>query len=56
MHWASKRNHLEVVEYLLDIGASSETLNNDGKSPAYYTINKDIKILLKQGMNQFRIN
>ena len=48
LHWASKRNHINVVEYLVEIGAFFDNLNNDGKSAVYYTKNEEIqKILLK---------
>ena len=49
MHWASKRNLIKVVEYLLEIGAFSDVVNNDDKTPDFYTVNNDIKKLLKPG-------
>ncbi len=49
MHWASKRNHLNIVCYLLEIGASIENKNNDGKAPGYYTTDEKIKNLLVLG-------
>ena len=53
LHWASKRNHAQVVKYLLEVGASADILNNDNKTPDFYTKNIDIKKLMKPGRKFF---
>jgi len=51
LHWASKRNHEDIVSYLLEIGASIDNKNNNGKAPGFYTTNQKIKELLVLGFN-----
>ncbi|KAM8947408.1 ankyrin repeat domain-containing protein 40 [Pelodytes ibericus] len=46
LHWASKRNHIQVVSYLLELGADKYILTNKGEDPAQLTSKKDIKKVL----------
>lgn len=46
LHWACKRNHEQVVSFLLQKGADKNTTNKDGHSPAQLTSNEVIRKLL----------
>ncbi|XP_078240359.1 ankyrin repeat domain-containing protein 40 [Pogona vitticeps] len=46
LHWACKRNHPEVVAYLLDSGADTEILTVNGELAAHLTSKKEIKKIL----------
>ncbi|XP_044154643.1 ankyrin repeat domain-containing protein 40 [Bufo gargarizans] len=43
LHWASKRNHLRVVTYLLEAGADKEIFTSKGERAAQLTSRRDIK-------------
>ena len=49
MHWGAKQNNFELVKFLLDVGALSESLNKDGKTAAQLTKDYTIKNLLGCG-------
>jgi ankyrin repeat protein len=42
LHWAVKRNHADVVKYLLEIGASNDVFNAENKRPSDFA--KDISV------------
>ena len=46
LHWAVKKNHLDVVKFLLEKGASVEIKNNDGKTAANLSTDPLIRSLL----------
>ncbi|XP_059168968.1 ankyrin repeat domain-containing protein 40-like isoform X2 [Physella acuta] len=46
LHWASKRNHVNVVKYLLSKNADKSITNKDGNTPAQITSNEEIRQLL----------
>ena len=46
LHWASKRNHVNVVEYLISNGADVETTTNYGQKAADLSTNTKIVDLL----------
>ncbi|KAJ7315960.1 hypothetical protein JRQ81_002122 [Phrynocephalus forsythii] len=46
LHWACKRNHAEVVAYLLDSGADAEILSVNGELAAHLTSKKEIRKIL----------
>ncbi|KAF7247378.1 Ankyrin repeat domain-containing protein 40 [Varanus komodoensis] len=46
LHWACKRNHTQVVAYLLDSGVDKEILTVNGELAADLTSKKEIKSIL----------
>ncbi|XP_015266250.1 PREDICTED: ankyrin repeat domain-containing protein 40 isoform X2 [Gekko japonicus] len=46
LHWASKRNHAEVVSYLLSAGADKEILTVKEERPAQLTSKREIRKML----------
>ncbi|CAL1533531.1 unnamed protein product [Lymnaea stagnalis] len=46
LHWACKRNHVNVVQYLLGKGADKSSTNKEGHVPAQLTSNEEIWQLL----------
>ncbi|XP_042305871.1 ankyrin repeat domain-containing protein 40-like isoform X2 [Sceloporus undulatus] len=52
LHWACKRNHIEVVAYLLDSGANKEIFTVNGELAAHLTSKKEIRMLLGECDNQ----
>ncbi|KAH9490037.1 Ankyrin repeat domain-containing protein 40 [Bulinus truncatus] len=46
LHWACKRNHGKVVQYLLEKGADKSVLNNEGLTPDQLTSNDEIRLML----------
>ncbi|XP_053564440.1 ankyrin repeat domain-containing protein 40 [Bombina bombina] len=46
LHWACKRNHIQVVSYLLESGADKDMFTSKGEKPFELTSKKDIKKLL----------
>ncbi len=46
LHWAVKRNHIELVKYLLIHGASNDILNSDGRKPSFYAKETQLKRIL----------
>ncbi|XP_054833747.1 ankyrin repeat domain-containing protein 40-like isoform X2 [Eublepharis macularius] len=46
LHWACKRNHIQVVLYLLACGADKEIVTNEGDQAAYLTSKAEIKRML----------
>ena len=46
LHWASKRNHVEIVKHLLESGALPSITNHTGQLPANLTTSQDILNLL----------
>ncbi|XP_067403576.1 ankyrin repeat domain-containing protein 40 [Emydura macquarii macquarii] len=43
LHWACKRNHAQVVSYLLAAGADKEILTSKGEMPAQLTSKREIR-------------
>uniref|UniRef100_A0A8C0GY56 Ankyrin repeat domain 40 n=1 Tax=Chelonoidis abingdonii TaxID=106734 RepID=A0A8C0GY56_CHEAB len=43
LHWACKRNHAQVVSYLIESGADKEILTNKGEMPAQLTSKREIR-------------
>ena len=56
LHWASKNEHLEVVDVLLDNGASIDVLDNDGNSAAVLTKNSEIRKKISKAAEQDRLH
>uniref|UniRef100_A0A8D0L778 Ankyrin repeat domain 40 n=1 Tax=Sphenodon punctatus TaxID=8508 RepID=A0A8D0L778_SPHPU len=46
LHWACKRNHSQVVSYLLDSGADKEILAAKGEMPVQLTSRREIRKML----------
>ncbi|KAJ6660298.1 hypothetical protein lerEdw1_017721 [Lerista edwardsae] len=46
LHWACKRNHAQVVSYLLDAGADKEILTVKEEKPAQLTSKQEIRKML----------
>uniref|UniRef100_A0A7M4FS13 Ankyrin repeat domain 40 n=1 Tax=Crocodylus porosus TaxID=8502 RepID=A0A7M4FS13_CROPO len=46
LHWACKRNHAQVVSYLLDSGADKESLTRKGERPFQLTSKREIKKMM----------
>lgn len=46
LHWACKRNHMAVVQYLVEKGADKNVKNKDGHIPAQLTSNEEIRQIL----------
>ncbi|XP_024429009.2 ankyrin repeat domain-containing protein 40 [Desmodus rotundus] len=46
LHWACKRNHGQVVSYLLKSGADKEILTTKGEMPAQLTSRRDIRKIM----------
>ncbi|XP_069050541.1 ankyrin repeat domain-containing protein 40 isoform X1 [Lepisosteus oculatus] len=46
LHWACKRNHRQIVAYLLSSGADTEVLTSKGEKAAQLTSRRDIRKLL----------
>ncbi|XP_068923623.1 ankyrin repeat domain-containing protein 40 isoform X2 [Petaurus breviceps papuanus] len=46
LHWACKRNHGQVVSYLLNSGADKEILTTKGEMPVQLTSRKDIRKIM----------
>ncbi|KAK7492792.1 hypothetical protein BaRGS_00015930 [Batillaria attramentaria] len=46
LHWGAKRNHIAVVQYLLDKGADGSAVDNEGKTAVQLTSNSKIHALL----------
>ncbi|KYO31068.1 ankyrin repeat domain-containing protein 40 [Alligator mississippiensis] len=49
LHWACKRNHAQVVSYLLDSGADKESLTRKGERPFQLTSKREIKKMMGVG-------
>ncbi len=49
LHWAAKKNHAHVVEYLLSVGADPRVPNIQGKLAAELSTSDAVKKLLKFG-------
>ncbi|XP_053903143.1 ankyrin repeat domain-containing protein 40 isoform X1 [Malaclemys terrapin pileata] len=43
LHWACKRNHAQVVSYLIESGADKEILTSKGETPAQLTSKREIR-------------
>ena len=46
LHWACKRNHEQIVAYLLGSGADKEILTSKGELAVQLTSKRDIRRLL----------
>ncbi|XP_001364336.2 ankyrin repeat domain-containing protein 40 [Monodelphis domestica] len=46
LHWACKRNHGQVVSYLLNSGADKEILTTKGEMPVQLTSRRDIRKIM----------
>lgn len=46
LHWACKRNHIGVVQYLIQKGADKSITNGDGNVPSQLTGNAEIRQIL----------
>jgi len=51
LHWAAKRNHLNIVNKLLNHGADKSIKTNKGEIPASLTSENVIKVLLSANVN-----
>ena len=51
LHWAAKRNHLNIVNKLLNHGADKSIKTNKGEIPASLTSENVIKVLLSASVN-----
>jgi len=51
LHWAAKRNHLNIVNKLLNHGADKSIKTNKGEVPASLTSEGVIKVLLSANLN-----
>ena len=51
LHWAAKRNHLNIVNKLLNHGADKGIKTNKGEIPASLTSENVIKVLLSANIN-----
>ena len=51
LHWACKRNHVNIVELLLEHFCDTNILNHKNERPIDITTNKDIQALLQNGEN-----
>ena len=51
LHWAAKRNHLNIVNKLLNHGADKSIKTNKGEVPASLTQENVIKVLLSASVN-----
>ncbi|MEE6506679.1 hypothetical protein FKM82_007790 [Ascaphus truei] len=51
LHWACKRNHIQVISYLLESGADKDIFTNKGEKPVQLTSKKYIKKIL--GVEEF---
>ena len=49
LHWASKKNHLNIIKFLLDKGASKDIKNKDGKAPGELSSDSTVRKLLGTG-------
>ncbi|XP_020828330.1 ankyrin repeat domain-containing protein 40 isoform X2 [Phascolarctos cinereus] len=54
LHWACKRNHGQVVSYLLNSGADKEILTTKGEMPVQLTSRKDIRKIMGDGSAQLQ--
>ena len=51
LHWAAKRNHLNIVNLLCNHGADKNIKTNKGELPASLTSEGVIKVLLSANLN-----
>jgi hypothetical protein len=49
LHWAAKRNHRQVVEFLLENGANKEIQAHDASTAAVVCMNDNMRALLHTG-------
>jgi ankyrin repeat protein len=47
LHWAAKRNHSQVVEYLLENGADKDIQAHDKSTPAHVCSNNSVRQVLQ---------
>ncbi|XP_042697007.1 ankyrin repeat domain-containing protein 40 isoform X2 [Chrysemys picta bellii] len=52
LHWACKRNHAQVVSYLIESGADKEILTSKGETPAQLTSKREIRKTLGVADNE----
>jgi len=52
LHWAAKRNHLNIVNLLCNHGADKSISTNKGELPAQLTSEGVIKVLLSANLNK----
>jgi len=52
LHWAAKRNHLNIVNLLCNHGADKSIATNKGELPAQLTSEGVIKVLLSANLNK----
>ncbi|XP_074870453.1 ankyrin repeat domain-containing protein 40-like isoform X2 [Carettochelys insculpta] len=52
LHWACKRNHAEVVSYLIKAGADKEIPTSKGEMPAQLTSKREIRKILGVADNE----
>jgi len=52
LHWAAKRNHLNIVNLLCNHGADKSISTNKGEMPAQLTSEGVIKVLLSANLNK----
>ncbi|TFK04631.1 carboxy-terminal domain RNA polymerase II polypeptide A small phosphatase 2 [Platysternon megacephalum] len=55
LHWACKRNHAQVVSYLIESGADKEILTSKGEMPAQLTSKREIRKTLGELVLKVRI-
>jgi len=46
LHLAASASHIDVVEYLIKHGADIKAVNNEGRTPLFYSWNQEIQGLL----------
>ena len=56
LHWAAKRNHLNIVNLLCNHGADKNIKTNKGELPAALTSEGVIKVLLSANLNASNSN
>ncbi|CAM4980936.1 unnamed protein product [Rotaria socialis] len=55
LHWAAKRNHTQVVEYLLEKGANKDIQANDKLTPAHVCNNESLRKILESNTSDINI-
>jgi ankyrin repeat protein len=51
LHWAVKRGHVPIVQYLLDNGSDPKLKNDKGQTPLDLAVPSDIRTLFKSKLN-----
>lgn len=51
LHWAAKRNHTQVVEYLLENGANKDIQANNKSTPGDVCTNDHLREILQSSIS-----